>query len=251
MRNIRLLIAYDGTLFSGWQKQKNANTIQGELETGLEKITNAPVTLHGAGRTDAGVHAQGMVASFQTESTISLFQLHKGLNSMLSRAIRILKAEETTPEFHARFSARSKTYLYTLDTSPTQSPIKRLYSVHIIDPLTIGPMVECLNFICTTLDFASFEAVGSRDKSITTGRGSVRTLQQAMLTEINPVTLQFTFKGDGFLRHMVRNIVGTVLDVGKEKTSPAEFKQIVEAKNRSIAGTTAPAHGLILQEVHY
>ncbi len=251
MRNIKLLIAYDGTSFSGWQKQSNAITIQGEIEKGLSKITNAPVTLHGAGRTDAGVHALGMTASFHTESTIPLFQLHKGLNSMLPFAIRIMDAQEAEQDFHASFSARSKTYIYSIETSTIQSPLNRLYAAHITVQLDRESMKRALSYICTTHDFASFEATGSRDKSITTGRGSVRTLQQAKLTETGPHTLQLTFTGDGFLRHMVRNIVGTILDVGKGTISVDAFKTIVKAKDRSTAGTTAPAHGLRLQAVHY
>lgn len=251
MRNIKLLIAYDGTAFSGWQKQKNADTIQQEIETALTKITNTAVTLHGAGRTDAGVHAIGMAASFQTLSSIPLFQLKKGLNSMLPFAIRIMDAKDMELNFHARFSARAKTYHYSFDTSPVQSPLTRLYCVHISYPLHLADMHQCLDFICGTHDFASFEATGSRDKTITGGRGSIRTLSQAELTETGEHTYRFTFTGDGFLRHMVRNIVGTLLDTGKGKTSVAGFKEIVEKKDRSCAGATAPAHGLVLQKVYY
>ena len=251
MRNIKLLIAYDGTDFSGWQKQKNAATIQQEIETALTRITNGAVTLHGAGRTDAGVHALGMTASFQTQSVIPLFQLKKGLNSMLPFSIRIMDTENMEMDFHARFSARAKTYQYSFNTSPIQSPLLRLYSVHIPHPLHLENMLQCLDFICTTHDFASFEATGSRDKTIPGGRGSIRTLSQAKLEKSGQHTYHFTFTGDGFLRHMVRNIVGTVLDTGKGKTTVAEFKEIVGKKDRSCAGATAPAHGLVLQKVYY
>ncbi len=251
MRNIKLLIAYDGTSFSGWQKQKNADTIQQEIETALTRITNAAVTLHGAGRTDAGVHARGMTASFQTQSAIPLFQLQKGLNSMLPFSIRIMDAEEMEMNFHARFSARAKTYHYSFDTGPVQSPLSRLYSVHISHPLNLANMQECLDFICCTHDFASFEATGSRDRTIPGGRGSIRTLSRAELTQRGENSYRFTFTGDGFLRHMVRNIVGTVLDTGRGKTTVAEFREIVRKKDRSCAGATAPAHGLVLHKVYY
>jgi tRNA pseudouridine38-40 synthase len=251
MRNIKLTIAFDGTGFSGWQRQSNASTIQGELEKALSLITNAQVTLHGAGRTDAGVHALAMTASFQTTSSLSTATIHKALNAILFTAIRILHAEEVEPEFHARFSATTKTYLYTLETGPIQSPITRLYAVHIPQDLTIEAMEQCLDLISGTHDFASFEASGSRDKSITTGRGSVRTLHEAVLKNTAENTLQFIFTGDGFLRHMVRNLVGTILEVGKGRKTVEEFKKILEEKDRSVASATAPAHGLFLKTVYY
>lgn len=251
MRNIRLTIAFDGTDFSGWQKQLNAPTIQGELEKALGTITNNVVVLHGAGRTDAGVHALGMVASFQTTSSISLAQLQKGSNAILSPAIRILEMENVGADFHARFSASSKTYLYHIETDTIQSPISRLYAVHIPQHLSTTAMGQCLDILTGNHDFASFEASGSRDKSITTGRGSIRTLQEATLTETGNNTLQFVFSGDGFLRHMVRNIVGTVLEVGKGRKTVEDFKKILDAKDRSVASATAPAHGLFLKNVHY
>ncbi len=251
MRNIRLLIAFDGTDFSGWQKQTNAATIQGTLEKALTRITNAPVTLHGAGRTDAGVHALAMVASFQTPSSLPLTTLHKGLNSILPSAIRILQTEDVGIEFHARFSTISKTYCYILETGAIQSPIARLYAVHIPHTLAIEPMQQCLELITGTHDFASFEASGSRNKETSGGRGSIRTLHEAVFTPMAQNQFQFLFTGDGFLRHMVRNIVGTVLDVGKGRKTVAEFKEIIAAKDRSAAGTTAPAHGLFLKNIFY
>lgn len=252
MRNIKLTIAYDGTEFSGWQKQINAPTIQGEIEKQLERVTNhSPVTLHGAGRTDAGVHALAMVANFHTISSIILPQLHRALNSLLPMAIRILAVEEVSQDFHARFSVRSKTYIYKIETGAIQSPIHRLYQVHIPSSLSIEKMGACLNLLSGTHDFASFEAAGSRDKSITTGRGSIRTLLKAELSKTDANSLDFIFTGDGFLRHMVRNIMGTVLDVGKGRTSLVDFKKIIQAKDRSAAGVTAPAHGLFLQTIRY
>ncbi len=251
MPNLKLTIAFDGTHFSGWQKQLNAPTIQGDLEKVLRRITNAPVTLHGAGRTDAGVHALAMVASFETDSHISLADLLRGANATLPSAIRILKIENAAPDFHARFSTTSKTYIYTIETGKIQSPITRLYRVHIPQKLSTDAMQQCLRIISGTHDFASFEASGSRDKSITTGRGSVRTIQKAILQTSDSNELQFVFSGDGFLRHMVRNLVGSILEVGKGRKTIEEFKTILASKDRSIAPATAPAHGLLLKKVHY
>jgi len=251
MPNLKVTIAFDGTDFSGWQKQLNAPTIQGELEHVLGTITNKSVVLHGAGRTDAGVHALAMVASFETESRISLSDLLRGANSVLPLSIRILNIQTADPDFHARFSTTSKTYFYDVDTGVIQSPITRLYATHIPQNLTTATMKQCLDLLIGTHDFASFEASGSRDKSITTGRGSVRSLHEAALNTIDNNKLQFVFTGDGFLRHMVRNIVGTVLEVGKGRKTVEEFKIILEAKDRTTASATAPARGLFLKEVHY
>lgn len=251
MRNLKLTIAFDGTDFSGWQKQANAPTIQEELERALGRITNAPVILHGAGRTDAGVHALGMVASFETDSRISSADLLRSTNAVLPSSIRVLKIENSAPDFHARFSAISKTYFYVIETGHIQSPLTRLYAVHIPWDLAIDQMRQCLEILTGTHDFASFEASGSRNKNLTTGRGSVRTIQQAALNTTNSNELQFVFTGDGFLRHMVRNLVGTLLEVGKERKTIEEFKTILHAKDRSAAAATAPAHGLFLKEVHY
>ncbi|HIP39121.1 MAG TPA: tRNA pseudouridine(38-40) synthase TruA [Desulfocapsa sulfexigens] len=251
MRNFKLTIAFDGTTFSGWQKQLNAPTVQEELENALATITNDSVILHGAGRTDAGVHALGMVASFQTESQVPLPELLRGANALLPSAIRILSMDEVEHDFHARFSATSKTYYYHIETGTIQSPLTRLYAVHVPQELSIKAIQQSLEIITGTHDFASFEASGSRDKTITTGRGSVRTIHRAILSETGKNSLRFEFTGDGFLRHMVRNIVGTILEVGKRRKTIKEFQTILAAKDRSTAAATAPAHGLCLKEVNY
>lgn len=251
MRNIKLTIAYDGTDYSGWQRQNNATTIQGEIERQLLLITTSPVSLHGAGRTDAGVHAKGMVASFHTEAALSCPALLKGLNSLLPRSIRIIDCCEEARGFHARFSAKAKTYTYSLYTGSIQLPLQRLYSVHFPHPLHQERIRPCLEKIIGTHDFASFEASGSRDLSAPSVRGSVRTLHEATFVQIAPELYQFQFTADGFLRHMVRNLVGTLLETGQGRHSILEFEQILSAKKRSAAGTTAPAHGLVLEEIFY
>jgi tRNA pseudouridine38-40 synthase len=254
-RNIRLLLSFDGTAYCGWQRQASDPTIQGEIESRLERMTGSAVTLHGAGRTDAGVHALAMVANFHTSATIPCPGLVKGLNSMLPPDIRILEASEAPAGFHSRFSARGKTYGYTVCTAPVQLPTQRLYATHVPHFLDAGLINASLALITGTHDFSSFEATGSREREEGegAGRGATRTLY---LAEYQPVAGQpdawrFRFTGDGFLRHMVRNLVGTLLLVGGGRLSPDRFAAILATRDRSLAGPTAPAHGLVLEQVHY
>jgi len=251
LRNIKLLISYDGTDFSGWQRQRHDCTIQGEIEDRLFLMTREKIDLHGAGRTDAGVHAEGMVAHFATSSTIPCHDFLRGLNSMLPGAIRIFGVADVDQNFHARYSATGKLYQYKIFTGKIQPPQLRLYSLHVSCRLYLPSVKRCLKLLEGTHDFASFENSGSRDKSICSGRGSVRTIFNAKLIEEPPFQLIFQFTGDGFLRNMIRNLVGTLLDVGKEKLSVEEFTNILKAKDRTMAAATAPAHGLFLKEVLY
>ena len=250
-RNIRLTIAFDGTEFGGWQRQRHGQTIQGEIEKNLALITAAQVTLHGAGRTDAGVHAEAMTAHFATPATINCQSLVRALNSLLPAAIRIIKAEEVSADFHARYSATGKRYAYTIQTAAIQSPFERLYAVQVVKPLDFAAMRSCLAILIGTHDFSSFENSGSRDRSRDSVRGAVRTIVEARLSAGEGQKHTFLFSGDGFLRSMVRNIVGTVLEAGKGKISPADFAAILQAKDRNLAGPAAPAHGLVLKEVFY
>ncbi len=250
-RRIKLLISYDGTNYSGWQRQKHDSTIQGEIEKCLAIMTRDEIFLHGAGRTDGGVHAETMVAHFDCHSTISDADFMRGLNSMLPGAIRISHAITCDTSFHSRFSATGKRYHYVIFQGKVQPPHSRLYAVHVTSKLLLEPINECLKAIQGTHDFASFENSGSRDKSITNGRGAVRTIYKATLHSTMPGQLVLEFIGDGFLKNMVRNLVGTILDVGRGKITVEEFKAILEAKNRSMGGATAPAHGLFLKEVFY
>ena len=251
MRNIKLLIAFDGTHYNGWQRQQHDVTIQGEIESQLARMTGKYPALHGAGRTDAGVHAEGMVANFHTESMISCPTLCKGLNSLLPGAIRILEVQKVPLDFHARFSAKGKHYLYHLHTGPVQMPAERLYSLHYPAKLNEQAISACLEMLTGTHDFASFENSGSRDKNQTTGRGSIRTLSSAEFLKSGQNNYSFSFIGDGFLRQMVRNLVGTLLEVGRNKRTANDFIAILLAKDRNKGGSTAPAHGLTLQEVLY
>ncbi|MEJ2057651.1 MAG: tRNA pseudouridine synthase A [Desulfofustis sp.] len=215
MRIIRLLIAFDGTGYCGWQRQKNGPSIQETIERALSIICNEAVILHGAGRTDAGVHAEGMSAHFQTNSTIDSTALKKGLNALLPGAIRIISLADAAADFHARFSAQAKTYRS---------------GEH---------------------DFSSFETTGSRDKDRRNGRGAVRTIFNARLSGPEDDYLQFFLTGDGFLRHMVRNLIGTILEVGKGKRTVQEFVDILGYRDRNRAAATAPSRGLCLIKVHY
>lgn len=250
-RNIKLLIAYDGTGYGGWQRQNNAKTIQGEIEQRLVLMTGEPIFLHGAGRTDAGVHAAGMVAHFHCRSRISTNAFLKGLNSLLPPAIRILEANEVDTQFHARFSAKGKTYIYHLYTGEVQLPHQRLYTLHHPPLLTKEAMITSMQMLIGTHDFSSFEASGSRDIHASGGRGAVRTMYQAFFAQSAPHLFYFQFTGDGFLRHMVRNLVGTLLETGMGRRSAVSFAQTLQDRKRSSAGPTAAAHALTLAKVLY
>lgn len=253
MRNIKLVIAYDGLGYVGWQRQNNQPTIQGVLEEKLAVMTVESLSIHGAGRTDAGVHALGMTANFHTESTISCDGFLRGLNSLLPLDIRVLEVSEAEPDFHARRSAKGKCYLYTISICPVQLPTERHYTVNLTGNFEIASVKKCLKALVGLHDFSSFEATGSRDVEFTAGRGAVREIYSADLEIVtnDPLILQIIIAGDGFLRHMVRNIVGTVIEVGQGKTSFSEFREIFHAKDRTLAGPTAPAKGLFLKEVFY
>ena len=251
-RTICLTIAYDGTGYGGWQRQKNAPTIQGELEDCLARMCRAPVTLHGAGRTDAGVHALAMTASFTTTATIPCAGFVAGLNSMLPAAIRVLAAREAEPGFHARFAAVGKRYRYRIDTHPQSLPTRRLYAWHCPRPLDTSAMERALDCLRGTHDFSSFEAAGSRDRSRPGGRGAVRTLHTAALARGDEADiLHLEFHGDGFLRHMVRNMAAAVVEIGLGRLTVDELGAILAARDRSLAPPTAPARGLFLVEVLY
>ncbi|MBU0682655.1 MAG: tRNA pseudouridine(38-40) synthase TruA [Proteobacteria bacterium] len=254
MRTLRLTLAFDGTNYAGWQCQKNQPTIQGVLEAKLARMTATKVQVNGAGRTDAGVHALGMVASFCTDTSIPVNGFRKGLNSMLPPDIRVLEVVEEVSGFHARFSAVAKAYEYRLDICDTQLPTERLYAHHLRQPLDQESMQLCLQALVGTHDFSSFEATGSRDLGQEGGRGAVRTLFLADYRESASEIVRhgfFHFVGNGFLRHMVRNLVGTLIYVGQGKLTPAGFVNILQARDRTVAGPMAPARGLFLKSVSY
>lgn len=251
MRTIRLTIAFDGTGYCGWQRQHNGVSIQQELERAASTICNQRIDIHGAGRTDAGVHAVGMTAHFRAATALPAATMQKGMNALLPAAIRVISLLDEAPSFHARFSALAKTYRYAVYCGPILLPQQRLYTAHLPYPLDRRDLQACLAIITGTHDFSSFETTGSRDRSITTGRGAVRTIFRAALREPEPGLMHLCFTGDGFLRHMVRNLAGTMLEVGRGKRTVEEFRDIVQLRDRNRAGATAPAHGLTLMAVHY
>lgn len=248
-KNFKLTIAYDGTSYSGWQRQKNANTIQQEIETHLSVILDEPCFVHGAGRTDAGVHAKAMTAHVKTCKQRTVKAIANGLNSMLPKDIRIIDCSQEDDSFHARFSAIGKIYSYHIFTGLIQPPTERLYITHIPSTLDHAAMRQCLNIITGTHDFSSFEAAGSRDMNAP-GKGAVRAIQKASLIQDDEY-YTMRLQGDGFLRHMVRNIAGTLIEVGKQRRSVDDFKDVLHAKDRARGGSTAPAHGLFLEKVLY
>lgn len=252
-RTLKMVLAYDGTNYCGWQKQKGQPTIQAAVQEMLGKMTRETVHLHGAGRTDAGVHALGMVASFQTCATIPCQAFLMGLNSMLPADIRILDVIEAPDGFHARRSARAKTYCYHVTNSAVQLPTERLYSYLVTGPLDVEAIRAGMQYLIGEHDFSSFEAAGSRDLANKGGRGAVRTIFSAKFEKNTSIGGRFTFEfvGDGFLRHMIRNIVGTLIEVGRGKRTPEDIRTLLRAADRSFAGPCAPAHGLFLQAVHY
>ncbi len=254
MRTVKLLISFDGTDFCGWQRQPEQVTIQGALEQQLAVMCNETIVLHGAGRTDAGVHAYGMVAHFQTKSRVACHSFLRGLNSLLPSSIRILAVDDVASTFHARKSAVGKSYWYFFSVADvlvaTQIPVV----AHLPHLKYLDRMRDCLPFLLGTHDFSSFEAVGSRDLSRTSGKGAVRTLSRAEIEVSNPrfpEEYNLVLHGDGFLRKMVRNIAGTLFEVGLGRMSVADFAQVIIACDRQYAGPTAPACGLFLNRVEY
>ena len=253
MRNIKLVLAFDGTAYAGWQRQPHRPTVQGVVEEKIAVMSGGGVNLHGAGRTDAGVHALGMVANFATGAAVPCQGFVRGLNSLLPEDIRVLAAEEVPAEFHACHSAVAKTYCYNMILGREVLPTERLYNYRFPGHFALDTMRACLESIMGEHDFASFEATGSRDLSWSGGRGAVRRILAAELVEDEhcPGRVQVVVTGDGFLRHMVRNIVGTLVEAGQGKRSVADFQAVLAARDRSQAGPTAPARGLFLQQVHY
>lgn len=245
MRNIKLTIEYDGTAYHGWQIQPGLRTIQGVMGEKIAQITQGEVSLIGAGRTDAGVHALGQVANFTTESTIDLSSLQRGLNSLLPPDIVVRSAEEAEEGFHARFSAKSKVYEYRILNRSHPSAIRRHFAWFIPHELDLISMRRCGKVLIGTHDFSSFRTSGDEN------RHSVREVLRLEIERRENDLIIVVLEANAFLREMVRSIVGTLVDVGRGKTSPAEFEEILRARDRRRAGMTAPAHGLFLIEVKY
>ena len=244
-RNIRLLLEYDGTRYHGWQRQAEDLTIQGVVEAALQRLTREAVALIGSGRTDAGVHARGQVANFRTESAIPLTAFHKGLNSLLPRDIVVLSATEAEPSFHARKSARAKTYEYRILNRGNRSPLNRHYAWWIAPPLDLTAMAGAAAVLPGEHDFTAFRASGSDNIN------PVRRVLAAGWREGDGGWLTFTITATGFLRGMVRSLVGTMAEVGRGKAPATILAELLESGARHLAGPTAPPQGLYLVEVFY
>ena len=236
---------YDGTAYHGWQRQKTDRTIQGEIEKALKTMTEKPISLAGSGRTDAGVHALGQTASFKSDAGLSPVIYARGLNSLLPDDIHIKACELVDPEFHARYSVLSKMYQYRILNRDMPSIMERHYVWHIKHLLNVEAMQKAASYFVGEHDFKAFEGTGSPRTS------TVRHVIRAGMRETKDSQILFDIEADGFLRYMVRNIVGTLVDVGRGRIPGEDVKEILLSGDRSRAGATAPAKGLFLMQVNY
>ena len=243
-RNLKLTVAYDGSGYHGFQRQLNALTVQQVLEEKLSALMGEPVAVAGAARTDAGVHAYGQVISLRTAGAIPVDRIPAATRGILPRDIAVLSAAAVPSDFHARFSATGKIYLYRILNSPHPDPIMRNYVWQVERALDDGLINQALAMLVGENHFGAFQASGS------SARNPVRTLYAAQCVR-QEEQLEFQFHGNGFLYHMVRNIVGTVTEVGAGKISLADFAAIFAGRDRKQAGATAPPNGLYLKEVFY
>ncbi len=247
MRRIRILVAYDGTEFHGWQVQPDVPTIQGWLENVLGEIEGAPVKVHGSGRTDAGVHALGQVAAFSLRNPIPCPNLRKAMNRLLPRAIRVLEVAEVPEDFHPRYQAKSKTYEYRIWREEVCPPHRRLYLCHFPYPLDEGRMMELAPRFEGEHDFSAFAAADERDEL---GGSKVRRIFESRLWREGPELL-YRVRGSGFLKHMVRMMVGTLVEAGKGNLDAEGFDARLRPGFPGKAGPAMPASGLFLMSVEY
>jgi tRNA pseudouridine38-40 synthase len=240
----RLVIEYDGTAFSGWQTQPSERTVQGTLEAALATILRAPVHLQGAGRTDAGVHALGQVASLETDAPVSADRLRKGLTALCRPDIAVVAATRVSDGFNARFDARGKHYRYTLLNRSVPSPLRRRDAYHVPHPLDLDAMRGAARRLVGEHDFSAFRAADCGRKSTTRTITDITIDRREALIDID-------VKGTAFLKNMVRIIAGTLVDVGLGRLTAEDIDEALRSRNRTRAGRTAPAHGLTLVEVFY
>ena len=245
MPNFKITIEYDGSAYHGWQRQAAERTIQGEIENALMIMTGDSITVIGSGRTDAGVHALSQAANFRCNTSLTPEAFLKGLNSLLPEDIVITSCKMVSEKFHARYDVKSKVYHYRILNRSLPAAISRHYAWHIRKKLDLSAMKEALSYIIGSHDFKAFEGSGSPRAS------TVRCITNADLVKPDNDYLVLKIEGDGFLKFMIRNIVGTLVDVGFNKITPQDFKQILISKDRNLAGITAPAHGLFLIDVKY
>jgi len=250
MRNIRLILAYDGTDFRGWQRQPDTPTIQACLEDAIEKLTVAHAPVCGSGRTDAGVHALHQVANFHSAFTIPCGNLVKALNDLLPPTVRIISADDVASTFHARYDVLRKTYRYRIVLTPVCSPLLWRFVYHHPYPLDCEQMAQAARLLEGEHDFTSFAAADGEESEEAKSRVRV-ILRSRFLWRPPSSMLVYEVTGNGFLRYMVRNIVGTLIEVGRGKLAPHDILNILAACDRTQAGPTAPAQGLCLMNVEY
>ncbi len=244
MRNIKVVVSYDGTDFFGFQYQPEVPTIQAELERVLSRIVQEPVTVYGSGRTDTGVHAAGQVINFRTQGTVPIDRLCLAMNSLLPMSIAALQAQEVENSFHARYSAVSRTYVYSILNREAPDALRARFSWHVRHPLDVYSMQQSAKALIGKYDFSSF-ASADRDST-----NPIRDLQ-CIEVRRDLDCVKITIRANAFLRSMVRVIVGTLTEVGLGLRAGSEMKTILEAADRRQAGKTAPARGLCLREVEY
>lgn len=245
MRNIKIVIEYDGKNFAGWQTQPGEESVQGEIERALKEITGEDIELIGSGRTDAGVHALGQVANFHTESNIPIEKFPYALNSKIRNSIVVKSAEEVDERFHARYNCKGKTYIYIINNNEFPSALNRFREFHMSNKLDILKMKDALKYFEGTHDFKGFQSSGGNKRKTT-----VRTLTKCELAEEAGI-IKIELSGDGFLYNMVRIICGTIVDIGLGKIQVCELQDIIESGDRTRAGRTLPPQGLYLKEVRY
>lgn len=263
MRVIKLTLAYDGTDFHGWQVQPGKPTIQGALNDVLRRITQEPITVHGAGRTDAGVHAEGQVGHFKTGSRLGARAFQRALNALLPPAIRVVGAEEVARNFHARHQAVVKTYRYHIYRGAIVPPFRWRYVLHYPYPLDEAAMCRAARVFEGEHDFTSFSAPGAEDAERGQGKqGSpVKTVAVSSFSRVQEggsepgdgggYELVYTVRGRSFLRYMVRKLVGTLLEVGRGRMSEQDIAALFDLRDRSKSGPTVPPQGLVMQSVEY
>lgn len=244
MTNYMLVIEYDGTAYHGFQIQDRHITIQGRLETAITKLAKRPVGICGSGRTDAGVHALNQVVNFHSDLTVPVNRIPIAVNSLLPHDIRVKRAQIVSDDFHARFSAKAKTYVYHIDQTPVDSVFRRNYCWWIKNKLNWDAIIKASKYLLGTHDFAAFAASGSNVKT------TVRSMYELEIVVDDQVS-QLRFTADGFLYNMVRNMVGTLVEVGLGRCSVEQLQVILAARDRRLAGPTAPAKGLFLEHVFY
>lgn len=246
MRNIKLTVQYDGTNYQGWQKQKDreVETIQETLEKAISLLTKEEIKVQGSSRTDSGVHAKGFVANFKTTTNIPSAKYREAINAKLPEDIVIIESEEVEEDFNARYDAKGKTYSYTIINRDIYPVIGRQYMYHVKKPLDVEAMKSACKHFIGTKDFISFRSSGSSTKT------TIRTIKDLHIETDNDI-IKIYVTGDGFLYNMVRIIVGTLIMVGRNSIKPEEVKDIIDAKDRTKAGSCAPAQGLTLEKVFY